>query len=43
MMHTLPTVDQAYALVIQDKSQKGIAGIINKEIECVDPYTKRKN
>lgn len=30
MMHTLPTISQAYALVIQYKSQKGIASIIHE-------------
>lgn len=41
MMHKLPTVNQAYALVIQDESQKGIARNIHKEMESMAMYTGR--
>jgi len=41
MMHTLPNVNQAYALVIQDECQKGIAGNINEGMESLAMYTNR--
>lgn len=41
MMQTLPNVNQAYALVIQDESQKGIAGFIHEGMESTALYTGR--
>ena len=35
MMNNLPNVNQAYALVIQDESQRGIAGNISEGIESL--------
>ena len=43
MMHNLPNVNQAYALVIQDESQRGIAGNISEGIESLAMYTARNN
>ena len=43
MMHNLPNVNQAYALVIQDESQRGIAGNISEGIESLAIYTARNN
>ncbi|XP_049366640.1 uncharacterized protein LOC125831505 [Solanum verrucosum] len=43
MMHTLPNVNQAYALIIQDESQKGIAGHISEGMESLALYTARNN
>jgi len=33
MMNGLPNVNQAYAMVIQDESQKGIAGVVHDGME----------
>lgn len=41
MMHNLPNVNQAYALIIQDESQKGITGHIHEGMESVALYTNR--
>jgi len=43
MMHNLPNVNQAYALVIQDESQKGIAGDIGEGMDSLALYTARSN
>lgn len=42
IMHTLPAVNQAYALVIQDESKKGIAGTIREGMESVALYIARR-
>lgn len=43
MMNILPTVNQVYALVMQDESQKGIAGTVNERMESLALYTARNN
>lgn len=43
MMHNLSNVNQAYALIIQDESQKGIAGNVHEGIECLDLYSAKYN
>lgn len=39
MMNCLPNVNQAYALIIQDESQKGIAGSVQEGMESLALYT----
>lgn len=41
MINTLPNVNQAYALIIQDESQKEIAGNVNESMESLAMYTTR--
>lgn len=39
MMSNLPNVNQAYPMVVQDESQKGIAGTVHDGIEPTTLYT----
>ncbi|KAK4722845.1 hypothetical protein R3W88_013078 [Solanum pinnatisectum] len=43
MMPSLPNVNQAYALVIQDESQKGIGGSIHEEMESLAMFTTKNH
>lgn len=41
MMSCLPNVNQAYALIIQDGSQKGIVGSIHEGMEFLVIYSSK--
>lgn len=43
MMSSLPNVNQAYAMVIQDESQRGISGAVHEGVEPTTLYTTRNN